>query len=307
MPGLLDRLSRFDPFAAGGDGAERAAVRSRRYVLLDVFADAALEGNQLAVFPDGSGLEGERMQAVARELKLSETVFMLEPEDRGDVRLRIFTPTAELPFAGHPVLGSAVLLAAALERTAIVLETGAGPVEVEVEAGDGRVRSGRMSQPVPTWGPFAEATELLAALGVERSRLPVEIYCNGPRHIYVALDSEQGVAALDPDLRAVAKVTGEAGVSCFAGAGGRFKSRMFAPGLGVAEDPATGSAAGPLAVHLVRHRGAAPGEEIEIRQGAEIGRPSLLRARARGTAERIEQVEVAGSAVLLARGEMWLD
>ena len=134
-----------------------------------------------------------------------------------------------------------------------------------------------MEQPIPELEPFERADELLAALGVERSELPVEASRNGPVHVYVALASEEAVAALDPDLTALRKLEG-VGVSCFAGLGGRFKTRMFGPALGVAEDPATGSAAGPLAVHLARHGRIEFGQPIEIRQGAEIGRPSVLHA-----------------------------
>jgi trans-2,3-dihydro-3-hydroxyanthranilate isomerase len=229
---------------------------------------------------------------------------MLAPEGKGDVRVRIFTPSAELPFAGHPVLGAAVVLAGALDTTDVVLETGSGPVAVRIEPGGGRVRSGSMIQPVPSWEAFAAAEDLLMALGASESLLPVEVYENGPRHIYVTLGSEREVAALDPDLRALERVAGEAGVSCFAGGEGRFKTRMFAPGLGVPEDPATGSAAGPLAVHAVRHGLAVSGEQIEIRQGAEIARPSLLKARVQANGDRIERVEVGGSAVMIARGEL---
>jgi trans-2,3-dihydro-3-hydroxyanthranilate isomerase len=299
MSDTLDRLIAFDPFGE--------VLSARRYLLLDVFAEAPLEGNQLAVFADGRGLDAKRMQSVARELKLSETVFMLPPESGGDARVRIFTPSAELPFAGHPVLGSAVVLAGALRKDAVVLETGSGPVAVELEPGSGRTRSGEMAQPLPSWERFAAADELLGALGLERSRLPVEEYRNGPRHIMVALDSEAQVAALDPDLRSLASIAGEAGVSCLAGGAGRFKSRMFAPGLGVNEDPATGSAAGPLAVHCARYGESSFGERIEIRQGLEIGRPSLLLARAEGSAEAVESVLVGGATVILARGEMFLD
>jgi trans-2,3-dihydro-3-hydroxyanthranilate isomerase len=305
MPGVLDRLASFDPFLTGlpDDGGPEGSPR--RYLLLDVFADRPLEGNQLAVFTDGTGLPAAQMQSIARELKLSESIFLLAPEGEGDARVRIFTPSAELPFAGHPVLGAAVVLAGALYAEAVVLETGSGPVKLRIEPGAGRVRSGAMSQPVPGWEPFAPAEGLLSALGATGSLLPVEIYDNGPRHIYVTLGSEREVAALDPDLRALERIAGEAGVSCFAGGKGSFKTRMFAPGLGVPEDPATGSAAGPLAVHAVRHGLAVSGEEIEIRQGAEIARPSLLKARVERSGERIERVEVGGSAVMIARGELW--
>ncbi|HXD53300.1 MAG TPA: PhzF family phenazine biosynthesis protein [Solirubrobacteraceae bacterium] len=291
-----DRIARFDPFAAG--------VETLRYVLLDVFTDVPLTGNQLAVFTDGRALTAPTMQAIAAELKLSETVFLLPPEQGGDARARIFTPAAELPFAGHPLLGAAVVLGGALRREELLLETAAGPVPVALAPGAGSVRSGEMSQPVPTWAPFARAQETLAALGCVRSELPVLEYVNGPGHVMVALPDEAAVAALEPDMRALARAAGKSGVSCFAGGGGRFKSRMFAPGLGVEEDPATGSAAGPLAVHCARHGLSAFGAQIEIRQGAEVGRPSLLRARAEGSAAGVDSVHVGGSAVVLARAEM---
>ena len=131
-----------------------------------------------------------------------------------------------------------------------------------------------MEQPIPEFEPFDRADDVLTAVGVERSELPVMSYRNGPVHVYVALPSEEAVAALDPDLAALRKLEG-VGVSCFAGRGGRFKTRMFGPGVGVPEDPATGSAAGPLAVHLARHGWSEYGRPIQIRQGEEIGRPSV--------------------------------
>jgi trans-2,3-dihydro-3-hydroxyanthranilate isomerase len=153
--------------------------------------------------------------------------------------------------------------------------------------------------------PFSRADELLAALRVSGSDLPVEAYTNGPTHVYVALASEDAVAAVRPDMAAVGELP--VGVSCFAlGGGGRVKTRMFGPGVGVAEDPATGSAAGPLALHLARHGRIGWGEELEIHQGAEIGRPSLLRARVDGSTAQVERVVVGGSAVTVARGEYQL-
>jgi trans-2,3-dihydro-3-hydroxyanthranilate isomerase len=293
----FEPIARFDPLAAG----ERAQSPegARRYIVLDVFTDVPLGGNPLAVFPDGRGLEEELMQRLARELNLSETVFLLPAASAGaHARARIFTPAVELPFAGHPVLGSAIVVAQALASDAIVLETGAGEVPVEVRPGDGAA-FGRMRQPLPTIAPFAQEAELLAALGIERSLLPVELYDNGPRHVYVALESEERVAALRPDMRAL-EALGPIDANCFAGSGASYRTRMFAPLFGVPEDPATGSAAGPLALHLARHGRIAFGEEIQIRQGEEIGRPSLLLARALGTRELLERVEVAGNAVILA-------
>ncbi len=274
-----------------------------RYVVVDVFTSTPLEGNPAAVVTDARGIPAGRMQRIAREFNLSETVFVLPPQDGGDARVRIFTPSLELPFAGHPVLGAAYVLGEAAGAQAIRLETGAGMVAVELAREGGRIASGRMRQPVPTWEPYEHEGRLLAALGVGSSGLPVEAYRNGPRHVYVELASERALASLQPDLAALARLPG-IGVGCFTGACSRWKSRNFAPALGVPEDPATGSAAGPLAVHLARHGRIGFGQEIEISQGAEIGRPSRLYARATGTADRIEAVEVAGAAVVVARGEL---
>jgi trans-2,3-dihydro-3-hydroxyanthranilate isomerase len=274
-----------------------------RYVIVDVFTDTPLEGNPAAVVTDARGITAGRMQRIAREFNLSETVFVLPADNGCDARVRIFTPSTELPFAGHPVLGTAFVLGEAAGTQTIRLETGSGVVPVELARENGRITSGRMRQPVPTWQPYEQAGKLLAALGVESSGLPVVAYRNGPRHVYVEVASEQALASLQPDMGALAKLPG-IGIGCFAGAGIRWKSRNFAPALGVPEDPATGSAAGPLAVHLARHGRIGFGQEIEISQGAEIGRPSRLYARAAGTADRIESVEVAGAAVIVARGEL---
>jgi trans-2,3-dihydro-3-hydroxyanthranilate isomerase len=291
----------------------------RPYLIVDVFTQTPLEGNPLAVFTDAEGLPAERMQQLAREMNLSETVFVLPAENGGDARIRIFTPRAELPFAGHPTLGSAFVLCGQRGLGEITLETGAGPIQVtfaEAAAGDAPATDadgqailphppglpGYMLQPIPHGEPYDRAAELLSGLGLESSALPVEVYRNGPMHVYVALDSEDAVASLEPDLNALAKLPG-LGISCFAGRGSRWKTRNFAPALGVSEDPATGSAAGPLAVHLARHGWTEFGQQIEIRQGAEIGRPSILYAQADGTASQVTRVAVGGSAVVVGRGE----
>ena len=219
------------------------------YVIVDVFTDTPLEGNPLAVFTEADGLPADRMQRVAREMNLSETVFVLPPAAGGDARIRIFTPSAELPFAGHPTLGTAFVLCGQRGLDAIELETGAGVIRVEFAARD----------------------------GLASPQLP-------------------GVPA-GPGLPGI-------GVSCFAGSGTRWKSRYFVPALGVAEDPATGSAAGPLAVHLARHDQIAFGQQIEIRQGEEIGRPSVLLVRAEADGGQVTSVDVGGSAVIVARGEL---
>jgi trans-2,3-dihydro-3-hydroxyanthranilate isomerase len=280
-------------------------VATFRYVVADVFTDVPLAGNQLAVFTDARELPEEVLQPLAREINFSETVYVYPPQAGGNIRIRIFTPGSELPFAGHPTLGTAFVIGQPMQLEVVAIETLAGLVPVRLEREGPRIVFGRMEQPIPTVEPF-EADELLAALGVERSELPVELYDNGMRNVYVALASEEEVGALSPDVKELARLPQPLGVNCFAGSGTSWKTRMFAPGAGVTEDPATGSAAGPLAVHLARHGRIGWGEEIRISQGVEIARPSTLFAQADGSADAIERVEVGGSAVVVARGEFRL-
>jgi trans-2,3-dihydro-3-hydroxyanthranilate isomerase len=275
-----------------------------RYVVIDVFTDRPLAGNQLAVFTDAREIPEELLQPLAREMAFSETVFVYPPRDGGDARIRIFTPGVELPFAGHPVLGSAFVLGMPLQLAEIRLETDSGVIPVTLEREGARIVFGRMLQPIPNWELFEQAEELQELLGV-RSRLPVEIYDLGPHHVFLELGSEEDVAALEPDFGALERLT-DKGVNCFAGSGTRWKTRMFAPAGGVAEDPATGSACGPLGIHLARHGRIAFGEEIEVSQGAEVGRPSKLYVRVDGSPDAIDRVEVGGSAVVVARGEFRL-
>jgi trans-2,3-dihydro-3-hydroxyanthranilate isomerase len=278
-------------------------VNGFRYVVADVFTDKPLEGNQVAVFTDARGIPDDKLQRIAREMNLSETVFVYRPEDDGHARIRIFTPTREMPFAGHPTLGTAFVLSTPLSLDEIRLETLRGTVPVRLEREDGRIVFGRMEQPLPTVAPYEDDAELFDILGVQGSELPVEVYDNGVLHVYVCLGSTDEVAALKPDLRRL----GEQATlcfNCFAGEGTSWKTRMFAPSSGVAEDPATGSAAGPLALHLARHGRIPFGEEIEIAQGVEVGRPSKLFARVEGSADDVQRVEVGGSAVIVARGEL---
>jgi trans-2,3-dihydro-3-hydroxyanthranilate isomerase len=276
-------------------------MHTMRYVLCDVFTNTPLAGNALAVFTDGRGVSDVTMQALARETNLSETVFVLPSTAAGaDARIRIFTPASEVPFAGHPTLGSAFVLAQSLNRDRLHLETGVGVISVELERDDARISFARMHQPIPTTTPYADdPDELLAALGVARSRLPIDVYDNGPRHVIVTVASREEVGRLRPTMSRLPALC----VSVCAGEAGRWKTRMFAPALGVTEDPATGSAAGPLSIHLVRHGQIEFGSEIVIEQGTEIGRPSTLYATAHGDATGVTDVVVGGSAVTVARGE----
>ena len=272
-----------------------------RYVVADVFTDVPLAGNQLAVFTDATQLPEERLQPLARELNLSETVYVYPPAEDGHVRIRIFTPSRELPFAGHPVLGTAFVLAAPLQLEEIRLETGAGVVPVRVEREGARIVFGWMRQPPFPFEAYDRADELLELLGVDGSGLPVEVYLQGPGHVFVELGSPEDVVALRPDLGALQELS-PYGTACFAREGDVWRARVFVPSHGVGEDPATGSAAGPLALHLARHGRIEFGEQIEIHQGTEIGRPSTLYAVARSE----QEIEVGGSAVVVARGEFRL-
>ena len=274
-----------------------------RFMIVDVFTDTPLAGNQLAVFSNATGMPEERMQDLAREMGFSETTFVLPPEQGGDFRMRIFTPACELPFAGHPTLGTAFALAGPLQSILVRIETASGIVPVALEREGAKVVFGRMQQPIPAVVPFGGADELLEALGVGASLLPIEAYDNGVQHVFVTLPTTDEVAALKPDMGRLAELLGAMGVSVSAVEGGRVKTRVFGPGLGVGEDAATGSAAGPLAVHLARHGVVAWGDTVVISQGVEIGRPSTLYAWAEGSADQVTGIDVGGSAVVVGRGE----
>ena len=186
------------------------------------------------------------------------------------------------------------------------METAMGTVTFDIErATQDGYGSASMWQPIPTWENYDRADELLAGLGVAAadSVLPVEVYHNGPRHVFVGLPSVPELSALQPDQRILARLPDMA-ANCFAGSGTQWRLRMFSPAYGVVEDAATGSAAGSLAVHLARHGLIPFGEWIEILQGVEIGRPSTMRARATGAPDRIETVQVAGSAIVVARATL---
>ena len=273
------------------------------YAILDVFTATPLEGNPVAVFTDAAGLPEAALQSLARELNLSETVFVYPPAnpESADARIRIFTPGVELPFAGHPTLGTAFLIGRRDGLEVVRLETGMGTIPVTLNG-----EYGEMEQPLPTHAPYPDPDALRDALALPAAGLPIDVYDNGPRFALVDVIDADVLRLMRPDLNALA-LFGGTGVSCFAVTGPDTANvRMFAPGSGVAEDPATGSAAGPLAVHLARHGRIPFGTRVTLTQGVEIGRPSTLIACARGSVAGLEQVTVGGSAVLVARGEFAL-
>jgi trans-2,3-dihydro-3-hydroxyanthranilate isomerase len=273
-----------------------------RYVICDVFTDRPLEGNQLAVFTNATKIPDDLMQKLARELNFSETTFVLPPSRGGHARVRIFTPKKELPFAGHPTLGTAAVIGGVMEAVEVRLELDVGVVPVWLTREGARVTGGTMAQPMPEPFPFEDEAELLAALRVDRADGLIGAYRNGPSHLVVPVRSRAEVASLSPDFGRLAALT-DACVSVCARDDAGVKTRVFAPGEGIDEDPATGSAAGPVAVHLHRLGRFPLDEEVRFEQGVEIGRPSELLVRLGGTADEIQRVEVGGGVQVVARGE----
>ena len=291
-----------------GPAAGRGGGPAHRYVVVDAFATEPLLGNPVAVFFAAADLTSTQMQRIAREMNLSEVTFLLPPSGDADARVRVFTPVNELPFAGHPLLGTAVAVALEQQVDRLCFETAMGvvPFDIDRTVAEGRPGAGvayaSMAQPIPVWHPYEQADALLAALGLASSTLPVEMYRNGPRHVFVGLPDADALSALRPDHRALSAFPDMA-ANCFAPEGDRWRTRMFSPAYGVVEDAATGSAAGPLAIHLARHGHAKYGQTVEIHQGVEIGRRSIMFADAdAGDGGEITQVRVSGYGAVAAEG-----
>ena len=271
----------------------------KEYTLVDVFTDRKFGGNQLAVFTDGRGIDATTMQAVAKELNLPETTFVVPAAKGGDHRLRIFTPAKELPFAGHPTVGTAYVLAKGNDAT-LRLEETVGTLEVTVRGG-----FTEMEQPLPAFEPVSDRAAVAASLSLAADdlevSLPIEIGSSGNRFMFVAVKSLDAVKRASPrGLTEAAYIFTTMTVE----PGSTIHGRMYAPWQGIAEDPATGSAIGPLGAYLVRH-GLSDGARIVAEQGYEMGRPSLLFVRIGGTAERITSVHVGGRCAIVGGG--WMD
>jgi trans-2,3-dihydro-3-hydroxyanthranilate isomerase len=289
----------------------------------DVFTARPFAGNPLLVVPDARGLSTGEMQAIAREINYSESTFVLPPDDpRHAYRQRTFVPFKEIPYAGHPTIGTAVVMAAlgmagAGGEERISVEVGFGPLELELIREDGAVRRVRMSQGKPAWedaiGEEALRARIASALGLSakslHATLPPQVVSTGNRTLVVPLAGAAPVSAAVADVRALNALEMELDLLIayfFTFDGPRVRARAFCPGAGVPEDPATGSAAGPLGVYLALHD-ALPGGATRflIDQGIEMGRPSELEV----TVERAPDgapaaVQVAGSAVLMMQGHL---
>ena len=295
-----------------------------RFVQVDVFTDRVFGGNPLAVFLDGRGLDDERMQQIAREMNLSETVFLFPPS-RPDyaAALRIFTPAREVPFAGHPTIGTAWVLAArglgTRGASRFVLEEKIGPVPVELEGDPARPDFIWMTQQEATFGPALDDRPAMArALGLTEADLlpgaPIQPGSTGNTFLFVPLRDQATVDRAVLDVRGMLAVMGDRphiGIFVFApgpdpGAG-RVYSRMFAPHTsGVPEDPATGSASGPLGAYLVRHGLVKKAGEVKIvsEQGTKMGRQSFIHIKLAMDGERISGIRVGGSTVPVLTGEL---
>lgn len=274
-------------------------VLNLRYVFCDVFTETPLEGNPLCVFTDARALDTAKMQALARELNLSETAFVTPPERGGHARVRIFTPRRELPFAGHLALGAAFALAGPMQSEELRLELGLDILLVRLEREGARVSFGWMTQPRSQRIAAPDKHAVLEALNLRSATLAWQAYDNGPRHLCIGIAERELVSGLAPDFSALARAS-EFGVGVFHYDGQVCKARYFTPALGINEDPAPGLFAGPLALQLVADGRLRPGEILRIEQGEEIQRPSTLYARVIGDAE--PRVEVGGCARVVARG-----
>jgi trans-2,3-dihydro-3-hydroxyanthranilate isomerase len=301
--------------------------RSLKFYQADVFTAQPFGGNPVAIFPDAQGLTDDQLQQIAREMNLSETVFVFPPSDPAAiVRLRIFTPTQEIPFAGHPVVGTMHVLAqlgliATPEPvTRVVQECNIGLFPVDVLMRDGKVMRVVMTQPTPQFLERIDDTEDLymvaAALGIPKhtitdSKWSLEVVSTGLPVLIVPVRTLTAVRSINPDPSAIVDLCGRFGangimafttvtVEPFS----NVHARMFAPAIGIPEDPATGSASGALGAYLVQNSivNVGPMTEIVIEQGYEIDRPSRILVQVESNGEAIQSVKVGGQCVMVVEG-----
>jgi trans-2,3-dihydro-3-hydroxyanthranilate isomerase len=304
-------------------------MNSKRFVIADVFTEEQFGGNQLAVFIDGSGLDAATMQNIAREMNYSETTFLFPPEEGGDYRVRIFTPAHELPFAGHPLVGTAyVIVSEHLKHwseplTPVTLETGVGPIHVEVRIEGGRTGRTTMTQPLPVVrGSYSNVEALARALSldasqIEQTGLPVETIFNGIAVMIVPVKRRAAIESIKVDGGALERISNEVGASTVlvftretVSPTSTVHCRVFAPAAGVAEDAATGSANGPLGFYLVRHKLVKQQATTSIvsEQGFEMKRPSLLYidVDVDSASNEVTGIRVGGGVVISGRGEIFV-
>lgn len=304
-----------------------------RYLHLDVFTDRPLEGNQLAVFPATEGLSTGQMQAIAREMNFSESTFIFPaegtpPTRAGRARMRIFTPSSELPMAGHPTIGSTFALAAegtiAPGTTDFVFDLGVGPTPVSLEWDQGKLDFAWMTQLLPAFGNIIEDRPAVAgAAGVDEADLvaglPIQVISCGVPFLFVPLATRSAVDRASVDARSLARCFQNAGLgnlpvfffttdrgTADTGCAETVYSRMLAPGFGIAEDPATGGASGPLGCYLVHYEIVASesAHRMISLQGVAMGRPSRIHISIDAKEGGISRVRIGGRAVMVGRGEL---
>src|SRR6266849_5644369 len=292
-------------------------LRRFPFVQLDVFSSRPFEGNSLAVFPDGRGLSDQQMQALAREMNLSETTFILPREktverERG-VRVRIFTVQEELPFAGHPTLGTAFFLRGSTKEGEVALELNVGKIPVRFEETSGQPVFGEMTQAEPKFGPAHDRETVVRATSLRDGdidpSLPIQTISTGLVFTIVPLRGLEAIRRLQVDLASSTEYLQQSGGGNFfyfvtretVDPAARLHARMLMYG---GEDPATGSAAGCSAAWMVAHGVAQPDEPVLIEQGVEMLRPSRIFVRASHRDNRVVNVRVGGNAVEVLRGEV---
>ena len=302
-------------------------MKQWHYFLVDVFTNQPFGGNQLAVFPDARGLTPEMMQALAKELNLSESTFVLPAQDAAyDYWVRIFTPAVELPMAGHPTVGTAFVLARehllqlTEPETTITFEEGVGVVPVTLQARDGQLHLIQMHQPLPTFGPvFADREAIAQMLSLDpaalNATLPLEVVSCGVPFLFVPVKDLEAMRAIrfrldvwERTLRDFAAPHVFVFTQEVMLPGSTVHSRMFAPAMGIAEDPATGAASGPLGCYLLRHGLVQPGNQgtsqMLSEQGFELGRPSLVQVKIEQDGQHITGVSIGGQCYFM--GEGWI-
>jgi trans-2,3-dihydro-3-hydroxyanthranilate isomerase len=303
--------------------------RLLKFYQADVFTEDPFGGNPVAVFPDAHGLADHQLQQIAREMNLSETVFVLPPTDQAAVvRLRIFTPTQEIPFAGHPVLGTFYVLAqlglvAATEGiTRVMQECNIGLFPVELHAREGALTHVVMTQPKPEFlGPVDEMEDvykIAGALGLPKHAItdmkwPIEVVSTGLPVLIVPVRTLTAVRSIQPNASAIMDICGRFGANGImvfttvtVEPSATVHARMFAPSIGILEDPATGSASGALGAYLVQKGvvDVAPTTDIVVEQGYEIERPSQIFVRVESDDDIIKTVKVGGQCVMVVEGTL---
>jgi trans-2,3-dihydro-3-hydroxyanthranilate isomerase len=303
-------------------------MRRLHYHKVDVFTDRAFGGNPLSVFINGRGISGEMMQTLAKELNLSEATFVLPPVNPANsYKLRIFTPGKELPMAGHPTVGTTFILAREnmIERqgdsTTIVLEEGVGDIPVELEYKDDQPGMIWMTQPKPQFGKQAtaeERTSIAAMLSLPESslddRYPVQIVSSGVPFLYVPIKDLASIRNVRFNVEInerIMKGFGTTEVFVFTseveGRNSTVHSRMFAPGMGLTEDPATGAASGPLGAYLVHYGIARDPQHILSEQGIEMGRPSYIHIQIATQGDEITSARIGGTSHYMGEGFFEID